>query len=91
MSIFQANIRAKKQEEFRQKLQEKPAAPAQETAPTGNKYFDYRVKQESQARGKRHFKFYEKGRFEKIAEKMRKKVRRSGMRFRMLIFYFSRF
>jgi len=70
---LKANIRAKKQEEFRQKLQEKPAAPAQETAPTGNKYFDYRVKQESQARGKRHFKFYEKGRFEKIAEKMRKK------------------
>lgn len=68
-----ANVRAKKQEQFRQKLQEKPD-PAEVQAQTTNSFFDARVKQESAARPKRSFKFYEEGKFQRMGQKIRTKV-----------------
>ena len=67
---LKANIRAKKREEFRQKLQEKPTPEM--TSSTSN-FFDTRVKQESASRPRRNFKFHEKGRFVQIAQKIRTK------------------
>lgn len=70
---LKANIRAKQQEQFRQKLQEKPSEA--EVAATTSSFFDNRVKQPTFARAKRSsFKFYEQGRFEKIAIKNRTKT-----------------
>nr|XP_018671483.1 U4/U6 small nuclear ribonucleoprotein Prp3 [Ciona intestinalis] len=68
---LKANIRAKKREEFRQKLHEKP--PSDETS-GGINFFDNRVKQETASRPRRNFKFHEKGRFVKIAQKIRTKA-----------------
>ena len=67
---LKANIRAKKREEFRQKLQEKPTP---EMTPSSSNYFDTRVKQDAAARPRRNFKFHEKGRFVQIAQKIRTK------------------
>ena len=67
---LKANIRAKKREEFRQKLQEKPTPEM--TSATSN-YYDTRVQQESASRPRRTFKFHEKGRFIQIAQKIRTK------------------
>ncbi|XP_076809565.1 U4/U6 small nuclear ribonucleoprotein Prp3-like [Clavelina lepadiformis] len=68
---LKANIRAKKREEFRQKLQEKPT---QDLSSGSSQYFDKRVKQESALRSRRNFKFHEKGRFVQIAQKIRTKA-----------------
>ena len=67
---LKANIRAKKREEFRQKLQEKPTP---EMTPSTSKYFDTRVKPDVASRQRRNFKFHEKGRFVQIAQKIRTK------------------
>ena len=67
---LKANIRAKKREEFQQKLQEKPTP---ELTSATSVYYDTRVKQESASRSRRSFKFHEKGRFVQIAQKIRTK------------------
>lgn len=68
---MQANIRAKKQEEFRQKMHEKPAP---DMTSSTSIFFDQRVKQETTSRSRRTFKFHDKGKFEQIAQKIRTKV-----------------
>lgn len=67
---LKANIRAKKAEEFQQKLQEKPTP---ELTSATSSFYDTRVVQESASRSRRTFKFHEKGRFVQIAQKIRTK------------------
>uniref|UniRef100_H2ZBC9 Uncharacterized protein n=1 Tax=Ciona savignyi TaxID=51511 RepID=H2ZBC9_CIOSA len=67
---LKANIRAKKREEFRQRLNEKPEEEARSSNVV---YFDERVQQETAARPRRTFKFHDKGRFVRIAQKIRTK------------------
>ena len=69
----QANIKAKKQEQFHKKLQEKPEQS--EPISTTSSYFDSRVKlPEGNSRPRRSFKFYEPGKFERMGKKLRTKV-----------------
>jgi U4/U6 small nuclear ribonucleoprotein PRP3 len=66
---FKANLRAKRREEFKQQLQEKPVIED-----TSEAFFDPRVKQKPQFRLKRGFSFHEKGKFIKEAQSLRTKV-----------------
>nr|CAB3265185.1 U4/U6 small nuclear ribonucleoprotein Prp3-like [Phallusia mammillata] len=68
---LKANIRAKKQEEFRQKMHEKPTP---DMTSASSKFFDLRVKQETSSRARKTFKFHDKGKFEQIAQKIRTKA-----------------
>ncbi|XP_039256468.2 U4/U6 small nuclear ribonucleoprotein Prp3-like [Styela clava] len=68
---LKANIRAKKREEFRQKMLEKPEEESSSEVKT---FYDPRVPQEGPTRQKRQFKFYDKGRFVQIAQKIRTKT-----------------
>lgn len=68
-SIFVANIRAVKREQFRQQLKEKPGEDLESTS-----YFDQRVTITPAQRLRRGFKFHDQGRFEKIAQRIRTKV-----------------
>ncbi|NWV33536.1 PRPF3 protein, partial [Grantiella picta] len=64
-----ANIRAVKREPFKQQLKEKPSEDIE-----SNTYFDPRVSITPAQRQKRTFKFHEKGKFEKIAQRLRTKA-----------------
>lgn len=69
MPTLKANIRAVKREQFKQQLKEKPSEDME-----SNTYFDPRVSITPAQRQKRTFKFHEKGKFEKIAQRLRTKV-----------------
>lgn len=68
---LKANIRAKKREEFRQKMQEKPK---EELPKAINFYHDPRVSVDGPARQRRQFKFHDEGRFVQLAQKIRTKT-----------------
>ncbi|CAL4113560.1 unnamed protein product, partial [Meganyctiphanes norvegica] len=67
---LKANIRAKKREEFKQQLNEKPVDDVGE-----NSFFDYRVSTRPTQRTKRMFKFHEHGKFIQVAQRERAKSR----------------
>ncbi|NXY06632.1 PRPF3 protein, partial [Pteruthius melanotis] len=69
MPTLKTNIRAVKRERFKQQLQEKPSEDME-----SNTYFDPRVSVTPAQRQKRAFKFHEKGKFEKIAQRLRTKA-----------------
>lgn len=69
MPTLKANIRAVKREQFKQQLKEKPSEDFE-----SNTFYDPRVQLTPAQRQKRMFKFYEKGKFEKIAQRLRTKV-----------------
>ncbi|NWV32722.1 PRPF3 protein, partial [Grantiella picta] len=69
MPTLKANIRAVKREQFKQQLKEKPSEDIE-----SNTYFDPRVSITPAQRQKRTFKFHEKGKFEKIAQRLRTKA-----------------
>ncbi|XP_065430142.1 U4/U6 small nuclear ribonucleoprotein Prp3 isoform X3 [Chrysemys picta bellii] len=69
MPTLKANIRAVKREQFKQQLKEKPSEDME-----SNTYFDPRVSIASSQRQKRTFKFHDKGKFEKIAQRLRTKA-----------------
>ncbi|NWR26336.1 PRPF3 protein, partial [Emberiza fucata] len=66
---LKANIRAVKSEQFKQQLKEKPSEDTK-----SNPYFDPRVSVTPAQRQKRTLKFHEKGKFEKIAQRLRTKA-----------------
>ncbi|XP_028280390.1 U4/U6 small nuclear ribonucleoprotein Prp3 [Parambassis ranga] len=68
MPTLKANIRAVKREQFRQQLKEKPGDDLESTS-----YFDNRVFITTAQRTRRSFRFHERGRFEKIAQRIRTK------------------
>lgn len=65
----QANIRAKKREEFKQQLQEKPLEDTAES-----NFFDWRLSGRPSLRVKRMFKFHDQGKFIQLAQRERAKV-----------------
>ncbi|KAG9355346.1 hypothetical protein JZ751_000184 [Albula glossodonta] len=69
MPTLKANIRAVKREQFRQQLKERPGEDLESTS-----YFDHRVLIMPPQRPRKGFKFHEKGRFEKIAQRIRTKA-----------------
>uniref|UniRef100_A0A8C9SEZ7 U4/U6 small nuclear ribonucleoprotein Prp3 n=1 Tax=Scleropages formosus TaxID=113540 RepID=A0A8C9SEZ7_SCLFO len=69
MPTLKANIRAVKREQFRQQLKERPGDDLESTS-----YFDHRVSITPAQRARKSFKFHEKGRFEKIAQRIRTKA-----------------
>ncbi|KAJ8378616.1 hypothetical protein AAFF_G00238280 [Aldrovandia affinis] len=69
MPTLKANIRAVKREQFRQQLKERPGEDLESTS-----YFDQRVLLLPPQRPRKGFKFHEKGRFEKIAQRIRTKA-----------------
>uniref|UniRef100_A0A8D0G4A5 U4/U6 small nuclear ribonucleoprotein Prp3 n=1 Tax=Sphenodon punctatus TaxID=8508 RepID=A0A8D0G4A5_SPHPU len=69
MPTLKANIRAVKREQFKQQLKEKPSEDME-----SNTYFDPRVSTTPAQRAKRTFKFHDKGKFEKIAQRLRTKA-----------------
>ncbi|NXR74054.1 PRPF3 protein, partial [Pycnonotus jocosus] len=66
---LKANIRLVKREQFKQQFKEKPSENME-----SNTYFDPRVSITPAQRQKRTFKFHEKGKFEKIAQRLRTKA-----------------
>lgn len=66
---LKANIRAKKREEFRQQLQEKPVEELSETH-----FYDARIGIKPSVRNKRALKFHEPGKFQQLADRMRMKA-----------------
>ncbi|XP_036371457.1 U4/U6 small nuclear ribonucleoprotein Prp3-like [Megalops cyprinoides] len=69
MPTLKANIRAVKREQFRQQLKERPGDDLESTS-----YFDHRVAIAPPQRPRKGFRFHEKGRFEKIAQRIRTKA-----------------
>ncbi|XP_078526788.1 U4/U6 small nuclear ribonucleoprotein Prp3 [Lissotriton helveticus] len=69
MPTLKANIRAVKREQFKQQLKEKPSDDLE-----SNTFFDPRVTITPAQRQKRTFKFHDKGKFEKIAQRLRTKT-----------------
>ncbi|KAG8449862.1 hypothetical protein GDO86_016511 [Hymenochirus boettgeri] len=69
MPTLKANIRAVKREQFKQQLKEKPSDDLE-----ANTFFDPRVPTAPSQRQKRSFKFHDKGKFEKIAQRLRTKT-----------------
>ncbi|XP_030641416.1 U4/U6 small nuclear ribonucleoprotein Prp3 [Chanos chanos] len=69
MPTLKANIRAVKREQFRQQLKERPSDDLESTS-----YFDQRVPTAPPQRPRKSFKFHDKGRFEKIAQRIRTKA-----------------
>lgn len=67
---LKANIRARKREEFKQQLQEKPVEDL-----TESNFFDSRISAKPSLRAKRSLKFHEPGKFQQLAERMRMKAR----------------
>lgn len=67
---LKANIRAKKREEFKQQLQEKPVEDTVEST-----FFDNRVSIRPSMKAKRMFKFHDQGRFIQLAQRERAKAR----------------
>lgn len=66
---LKANIRAKKREEFKAQLQEKPADESSEAT-----FFDPRISLKPNVRNKKSLKFHEPGKFQQMADRMRMKV-----------------
>ena len=66
---LKANIRAKKREQFKQQLHEKPPEEITETG-----FFDQRVAIKPAGRQARRFTFHEKGKFEQQAARLRTQV-----------------
>ena len=66
---LKANIRAKKREEFRQQLQEKPVEELSETH-----FYDPRIGIKPSVRNKRALRFHEPGKFQQLADRMRMKA-----------------
>ncbi|XP_023375177.1 U4/U6 small nuclear ribonucleoprotein Prp3 [Otolemur garnettii] len=69
MPTLKANIRAVKREQFKQQLKEKPSEDME-----SNTFFDPRVSIAPSQRQRRTFKFHDKGKFEKIAQRLRTKL-----------------
>lgn len=69
MPTLKANIRAVKREQFKQQLKEKPSDDIESSA-----YFDPRLSINAATRIKRTFKFHERGKFEKVAQRLRTKA-----------------
>lgn len=67
---LKANIRAKKREEFKQQLQEKPVEDSAES-----NFFDPRVSMRPSIKVKRPFKFHDQGKFIQLAQRERAKAR----------------
>ncbi|KAK8729549.1 hypothetical protein OTU49_008539 [Cherax quadricarinatus] len=67
---LKANIRAKKREEFKQQLQEKPIEDTAES-----NFFDPRVSVRPSIRIKRPFRFHDQGKFIQLAQRERAKAR----------------
>lgn len=65
---LKANIRAKRREQFKGLID----APPEEIS--GTRYFDPRVSTQAAQRPKRGFRFYEKGKFEQLAQRLRTKA-----------------
>ncbi|XP_014248539.1 U4/U6 small nuclear ribonucleoprotein Prp3 [Cimex lectularius] len=66
---LKANIRAKKREEFKAQLQEKPVEDTGEA-----KYFDPRLTNKPMVRNKKALRFHEPGKFQQMADRMRMKA-----------------
>lgn len=66
---LKANIRAKKREEFKAQLQEKPAEESSEA-----KFFDPRISNRSNVRNRKALRFHEPGKFQQMADRMRMKA-----------------
>nr|KAF6336937.1 hypothetical protein mMyoMyo1_012126 [Myotis myotis] len=69
MPTLKANIRAVKAEQFKQQLKEKPSEDME-----SNTFCDPRVAIAPSQRQRRTFKFHDKGKFEKIAQRLRTKA-----------------
>ncbi|KAI5624122.1 U4/U6 small nuclear ribonucleoprotein Prp3 [Silurus asotus] len=69
MPTLKANIRAVKREQFKLQLKEKPSDDLESTS-----YFDPRMSISQPQRQKKGFRFYERGRFEKIGQRIRTKA-----------------
>ncbi|KAM9487837.1 U4/U6 small nuclear ribonucleoprotein Prp3 [Clarias gariepinus] len=69
MPTLKANIRAVKREQFKLQLKEKPSDDLESTS-----FFDPRMPALTPQRQRRMFKFHDKGRFEKIGQRIRTKV-----------------
>ncbi|MCL4123273.1 UNVERIFIED_CONTAM: hypothetical protein GTU68_017263 [Idotea baltica] len=68
--MHQANIRAKKREEFKQQLLEKPIEESSES-----QFYDYRVPLKPFLKPKKAFKFHEQGKYIQLAQRERAKSR----------------
>uniref|UniRef100_A0A224XG85 Putative u4/u6 small nuclear ribonucleoprotein n=1 Tax=Panstrongylus lignarius TaxID=156445 RepID=A0A224XG85_9HEMI len=66
---LKANIRAKKREEFKAQLQEKPADETSEAT-----FFDPRISVKPNVRNRKSLKFHEPGKFQQMADRMRMKA-----------------
>ncbi|CAH1398753.1 unnamed protein product [Nezara viridula] len=66
---LKANIRAKKREEFKAQLQEKPTEESSEA-----KFFDPRISARSNVRNRKALRFHEPGKFQQMADRMRMKA-----------------
>ncbi|KAL1122459.1 hypothetical protein AAG570_002790 [Ranatra chinensis] len=66
---LKANIRAKKREQFRAQLQEKPAEEMSEA-----KFFDPRISARPNIRNRKSLRFNEPGKFQQMADRMRMKA-----------------
>ncbi|KAK9508483.1 hypothetical protein O3M35_006030 [Rhynocoris fuscipes] len=66
---LKANIRAKKREEFKAQLQEKPADESSEAT-----FFDPRIAVKPNVRSRKSLKFHEPGKFQQMADRMRMKA-----------------
>ncbi|XP_063849235.1 U4/U6 small nuclear ribonucleoprotein Prp3-like [Scylla paramamosain] len=73
---LKANIRAKKREEFKQQLQEKPLEDTSES-----NFFDGRIGGRPPVRVKRMFKFHDQGKFIQLAQRERAKSRLEKLQF----------
>ncbi|XP_062848700.1 U4/U6 small nuclear ribonucleoprotein Prp3 [Trichomycterus rosablanca] len=69
MPTLKANIRAVKREQFKLQLKEKPSDDLESTS-----FFDPRMAVPPPQRQRRGFRFHDKGRFEKIAQRIRTKA-----------------
>lgn len=69
MPTLKANIRAVKREQFKQQLKEKPSDDLESTS-----FFDPRMAMSQPQRQRKGFRFHEKGRFEKIGQRIRTKA-----------------
>ncbi|CAA9994584.1 unnamed protein product [Nesidiocoris tenuis] len=66
---LKANIRAKKREEFKAQLQEKPPEESGEA-----KFFDPRISVRPNVRNRKSLRFHEPGKFQQMADRMRMKA-----------------
>lgn len=67
---LQANIRAKRREEFKAQL----SGPTEEVGPESSRWVDPRVSSRPHARAKRPLRFHEPGKFRQMAERLRMKA-----------------